>query len=594
MVNSQYRDYDAEYANEKVTYKGNPKLKKASAEDVSLTQEQLDEYVKCENDPVYFAEKYVKVVHVDHGLMDFKPYAYQRKMMNHFHKNRFSIVKCPRQSGKTTSCYAFIIHQILFRENISVAILANKGQTARGILRRLQRAYEDIPKWLQRGVVTWNRGDIELSNGSTVLASATSGDSVRSGSFAIIMLDEFAHIENHIAEEFFTSTYPTISSGKETKVIIVSTPKGLNHFYKMWRNAEEGLSDYKPFSIHWSETPGRDEKWKDETIRNTSQEQFDQEFGAEFLGSSHTLISGSKLKSMTWKNHIRRENNFHILEQPVIPKLDRNGNQIDDGNTYVICVDVANGQNLDYSAFTVIDVSMMPYKVVAKYKNNEIAPLVYPNIIFHAARYYNNAYVLVEISNIGQQVADILHFELEYENLIKVMTKGKQGQIVSSGHARKIAFGVKTSIATKRIGCANLKTLVENNKLIIEDEDIISELTTFIAHKESFAADSGANDDLAMCLVLFGWFVSQKHFKDSIKNDVRRVLQHEQVGIIEDDLLPFGIIDNGINDPLADDREKALRRWLMDRKHLYPFDNYTQFDDDENWKKLNTLGGPFM
>ena len=463
----------------------------------------------------------------------------------------------------TTTSVAYLLHYILFNENVNVAILANKSTTAREIMSRLQLAFEYLPFFLKQGVIEWNKGSIELSNGSKAIADSTSGSSVRGRSFNVIFLDEFAFVPNNIAEAFFMSTYPTISSGNSTKVIIVSTPNGMNLFYKMWTEAVEKKSLYIPIEIHWSMVPGRDEKWKEITIRNTSEDQFRQEFGCEFIGSTNTLIHPTKLSSMVWHNPIRKDFNdcLHIYKEP------------EPSRTYVMTVDVAEGQNLDYSTFSVIDVTEFPYRQVAKYKNNTIAPLLLPTEIVKAGLMYNEAFVLVEINSIGLQVSDILHHELAYDNLIKIEMKGKQGQQHSPGFKKKIAYGLKTTHQTKMIGCANLKTLIESDKLIINDYDTIQELMTFSSDKKSFKAEEGNNDDLAMTLVHFGWLTSQRYFKENINSDIRSALQQEQLNIMDTDIVPFGLMDNGIDDPFDDPESDAREKWYVSKGNRYTFDN---------------------
>jgi hypothetical protein len=543
-------------------YQNNPNLPRADYQH-NFTQHEIDEFIKCANDPIYFAKKYIRIVNVDRGLMSFEMWDFQQEMLKTFHENRFSICKLPRQVGKTTTSVAYLLHYILFNENVNVAILANKSATAREIMSRLQLAFEYLPFFLKQGVVEWNKGSIELANGSKALADSTSGSSVRGRSFNIIFLDEFAFVPNNIAESFFMSTYPTISSGNTTKVIIVSTPNGMNLFYKMWTEAIEKKSLYVPIEIHWSMVPGRDEAWKETTIRNTSAEQFRQEFECEFLGSTNTLIHPVKLRSLVWHEPIRKDfsDHFDIHKEPV------------DGHTYTMTVDVAEGQGKDYSTFSIIDVTQFPYRLVAKYRNNTIAPLLFPTEIVKAARYYNEAFVLVEINSIGLQVSDIIHHELAYENLIKIEMKGKQGQQHSPGFKKKIAYGLKTTKQTKAIGCANLKTLVESDKLIINDYDTIQELSTFSADKQSFKAEEGNNDDLVMTLVHFGWLTSQRYFKENINNDIRSALQQEQLNIMDTDLVPFGIIDNGIDAFDEDPARDARELWTNTRSTLYPFDH---------------------
>jgi hypothetical protein len=543
------------------SYQNNPNLPNEQYRH-SFTQIELDEYIKCADDPVYFAKKYIKIINVDEGLIPFRMWDFQERMMSTFHENRFSICKLPRQVGKSTTSVAYILHQILFNENFVVAILANRAPTARELLGKLKLAFEYLPMFLKQGIKEWNKGSIYLANGSRVLADSTSGSSVRGFSFNLIFLDEFAFVPNNIAEEFFNSTYPTISSGKTSKVVIVSTPNGMNLFYKMWTKAIEKTSTYVPIEIHWSMVPGRDLAWKEETIRNTSQRQFDQEFECEFLGSTNTLISGSKLATLHWKEPIRKIEHLDIFEEPIHK------------HTYVLCADVSEGQGLDYSSFSIFDVTQIPYKQVAKYRNNEISPMLLPAVIYSAARQYNEAFVLIEINSIGLQVADILHYELAYENLLKFQLKGKQGMQASGGFAagkNKLAFGLKITAQSKMIGCANLKTLVENDKLILNDEDTITELFSFSANKKTFMAEEGANDDLAMTLVHFGWLTAQKLFKETVSNDIRYVLQKELSYLQDVENVPFGFIDNGLDDVVEQDASGDI--WRREREQLYPFDD---------------------
>lgn len=521
----------------KQNYRDNPLLKKVGVK-IDYTQEQFEEWIKCSRDPIYFA-KYVKIISLDRGLIPFEMYDFQKDMIKIFHNNRFIICKCPRQVGKTISTVCYLLWVILFQEEQNIAILANKGQTARDILGKLQRAYENLPKWLQQGVVTWNKGFMELENGSKIVASATSSSASRSGSFNIVALDEFAFVPQNIATEFFTSVYPVITSGTKTKIIIISTPNGMNLFYKLWMDAVEKRSNYVPFEVHWSQVPGRDEKWKEETIRNTSERQFQQEFETDFLGSSNTLISGQKLQHMHWKNPIAEHDSLKIYEHPV--KAD--GDEIKKDHIYCMCVDVSEGRNMDYSAFSIIDISTTPYKQVATYRDSLISPILLPTVVYNAAKYYNDAYVLVEINN-NPQVADALHTDLEYENLLKVFTGNKKPQQLSAGFARGIQLGLKMSFQVKAIGCSNLKTLIESDNLIINDFDTYSELTTFISVKNSFAAEDDSNDDAVMSLVMFSWASTQKYFKDIVNHDIRKQLQLEKMNQIDEAAPPSPIMED--------------------------------------------------
>jgi hypothetical protein len=525
-----------------IGYLGNSNLKKPGVE-ISYTEEQVAEIIKCTQDPVYFIKNYVKIVNVDRGLMPFEMWPFQEDMVRTFYENRFCIAKMPRQVGKTTTTVGFMLWSVLFQDDYSIAILANKGALARDILGRVQYAYEYLPVWLQQGIIVWNKGNIELENKSKIAAYATSAAGVRGGSYNLIFLDEFAFVPKNLADEFFTSTYPVISSGKTTKVIIVSTPYGLNHFYKMWVDAAEGRSTYKTLEVHWSQVPGRDAAWKEETIRNTSEHQFRQEFETEFLGSTNTLIAGTKLQKMAYSPPIAHHDKMIIYEHPV-----KGDDETTKDHLYGIWVDVSEGKNLDCSTFSVIDISTTPYKQVATYRSSSISPILFPTVIYNAAKYYNDAYVLVEINN-TPQVADILHQDLEYENLFKVFTGNKQPQQLSAGFARGVQLGLKMSVQVKRMGCSNLKTLIEGNKLIINDFDTISELTTFVANKTSFSAESEANDDMVMGLVMFAWATTQKYFKEIVNHDIRKQIQLEDMNQLDQEILPAPIIEDGLDHP---------------------------------------------
>ena len=531
-------------------YLGNPNLKKTNVP-VEFTKEQIKEYQKCMDDPLYFIQEYMKIVSLDEGLVPFNMYDFQKKMVQTFHDNRFTICKLPRQSGKSTTIIAYLLHYVLFNQNVNIAILANKSSTARDILGRLQLGYENLPKWLQQGVVSWNKGSLDLENGSSILAASTSASAIRGGSYNIIFLDEFAYVPTSLAEEFFSSVYPTISSGKSTKVMIVSTPHGMNMFYKLWTDAQSKKNDYIPLEVHWSEVPGRDEVWKEETIRNTSQSQFNSEFECEFLGSIDTLIAPHKLKVMPYVDPIQSHADLDIFEKP------------DPKRTYFMTADVSRGTSQDYSAFVVLDVTEMPYRVVAKYRNNEIKPLVFPQKIHEVAKAYNNCFVLVEVNDIGEQVANAMQFDLEYDNLVMATMRGRAGQIMGGGFSGgRAQLGVRTTKAVKKIGCSNLKQLVEDNKVIVEDFDCINELSTFIVKGSSFEADDGCNDDLVACMFIFAWATDQTYFKELTNNDIREQMFKEQQDQLEQDMAPFGFMDNGIDDPMGENIvDEYGQRW---------------------------------
>jgi len=517
-------------------YLGNPLLKKANVP-VEWTKEQVLEYQKCMEDPIYFIKNYIKIVSLDEGLVPFEMYDFQEDIVDTIHNNRFTICKLPRQSGKSTTLISYVLHYVLFNANMNVAILANKAATARDILGRLQLAYENLPKWLQQGVMSWNKGSLDLENGSRVVASSTSSSAVRGGSYNMLFLDEFAFVPQNVAEDFFSSVYPTISSGKSTKVVIVSTPNGMNLFYKLWTDAENKRNSYNIIDVHWSQVPGRDEKWKEETIANTSKEQFQREFECEFLGSTNTLIHPSKIKTMAFLNPIQSNAGLDMYEKPK------------EGHLYTVVCDVARGTQNDYSAFLVFDVTTVPYRVVAKYRNNEIKPLLFPNIIHDVATAYNLAYTLVEVNDIGEQVASALQFDLEYENLIMASMRGRAGQVIGGGFSGgKAQLGVRTTKAVKSLGCSNLKQIIETDKLIIQDYDLINEFSTFSQKGQSYEAEDGHTDDLAMCCVIFAWLIQQTYFKELTDDDIRARMFLEQQHQLEQDMAPFGFIDDGLND----------------------------------------------
>ena len=525
-------------------YLGNPNLKKINVP-VEFTKEQIKEFTKCESDPLYFIKNYVQIVSLDKGLVPFELYDFQEKMIDTMHNERFTICKLPRQSGKSTTIVSYLLHYALFNPNCNIAILANKSSTARDILGRLQLAYENLPKWLQQGVINWNKGSIELENKSTIVAASTSSSAIRGGSYNIIFLDEFAFVPSNIAEQFFSSVYPTITSGQSTKMIIVSTPHGMNMYYKLWVDAVNKNNNYTPIEVHWSEVPGRDQKWKEETIRNTSQEQFQSEFECEFLGSIDTLISPAKIKQTPYVTPIKSKGGLEMYEEP---KKDR---------VYVCTVDVARGTEKDYSAFIVFDVTEVPYKVVAVYRNNEIKPFVFPNVIAEVCNGYNHAHTLVEVNDIGQQISDALQFEIEYDNLLMTTQRGRAGQVLGATFSgRGSQLGIRMTKQIKQIGCSNIKTIIESDKIIINDFNVIGEMSTFSRRGNSWMAEDGCNDDLMSCLIIFGWATNQDYFKELTDINIRNQMYAEQQNLIEQDMAPFGFVDDGLPEeekPFADE-----------------------------------------
>jgi hypothetical protein len=509
-------------------YNGNINLKRKGTS-IEFTQDMVAEFIKCAQDPTYFAEKYINIVHVDKGLIPIKLYDYQKEIVEKITNNRRVAVVTSRQAGKTTTAVAVILHYVIFNEHKTCALLANKGDAAREILDRIKIAYEALPKWLQQGVIEWNKGSVEFENGCKIIAGATSSSAIRGKSISFLYIDETAFVENW--DEFFASVFPTISSGETTKMLYTSTPNGLNHFYKTCEGAKEGINGFEYVEVPWQRVPGRDDKWKTETLAamDNDTQKFTQEFECGFLGSSGTLIEGSKLKSMVIRNPVHETKTLKMYESP------------EEDHVYVLVADVSRGKGLDYSAFTVVDVTTSPYKQVCTFRDNMTTPMDYAEIIYRVVSNYNNCYVLIEINDIGEQVSDILINEFECDTLLFTEHAGRSGKRVTTGFSGKTADkGIRTTKTVKSIGCNMLKMLVEQDQLIITDFDTINELSTFSRRKNSYEAEPGAHDDTVMCLVLFAWLSTQAYFKELTDINTMQLLKEDKEQAMMDDLLPMG------------------------------------------------------
>lgn len=514
------------------SYLGNPNLKRSGVS-VNWTPELVQEYIKCKEDVVYFVTKYMKIININKGLVNFVPYPYQENMLKTMADERYTVIATARQAGKSTTTCGFILWYIIFHADKTVALLANKGETAREILGRIQLAYQHLPKWLQQGVKEWNKGSFELENNSRVIAAATSSNNIRGFSINLLFIDEAAFIDNW--DDFFTSVYPTISSGTESKIVLVSTPNGLNHFYQIWQNAGEKRNNYKPIKVMWHDVPGRDERWKSDTLAamNFDVEKFEQEYCVEFLGSSGTLIAGWKLKELVHQT----------------PKVARDGLSLykhsEPGRSYVSIVDVSRGKGLDYSGFSIIDVTAMPYEQVCAFRNNLMTPIDYADVVHRVCKSYNNASILVETNDIGEQVATSLHYDFEYENVLFTESAGRSGKRITSGFGTNVDKGIRTTKSVKAVGCSILKLLIEQNQLIVNDFDTISELSTFSRKGTSYEAEPGKHDDMVMGLVLFAWLSNQDYFKDYTNINTLAKLREKSEDELMAEMLPFGFVDNG-------------------------------------------------
>jgi hypothetical protein len=529
-------------------YNGNENIKRKGM-NIEFTPDMIREYLKCAEDPIYFAEKYIQIVHVDHGLIPIRMYEYQKEIAEAITNNRRVVVNTSRQAGKTTTAVAIILHYVLFNDHKTVALLANKGDAAREILDRIKIAYEALPKWMQQGVIEWNKGSVEFENGCKVIAGATSSSAIRGKSISFLYIDETAFVENW--DEFFASVFPTISSGNTTKILFTSTPKGLNHFYKTCEGGKEkinesdraGKNGYIYIEVPWDKVPGRDEKWKQETLAamDYDYEKFAQEFECAFLGSSGTLIEGSKLKSLVIREPIAESNHIRMYEKPI------------KGHHYACIADVSRGKGLDYSAFSIFDITKMPYKQVCTFRDNMISPIDYAEIIFRMAKQYNDAYILIEINDIGGQVVDSLHYDFEVETLLYTESAGRSGKRISGGFGNNVDKGIRTTKSVKAIGCNMLKLLIEQDQLIINDFNTINELSTFSRRGVSYEAESGCHDDMVMGLVLFGWLSDQTFFRDLTDINTMMKLKQKSEEELENDLMPFGFNMDELDDEIQHD-----------------------------------------
>ena len=522
------------------TYLGNVNIKRDGVVHNFVKNEVL-EYSKCLNNPGYFAKNYCKIIHLDKGLVPFELYPYQEKMFDKFNTHRFNIVLACRQSGKSISSVAYLLWFAIFHPEKTIAILANKGATAQEMLGRVTLMLENLPFFLQPGCKALNKRSIEFSNNSRIVSAATSGSSIRGMSVNLLYLDEFAFVEN--AAEFYTSTYPVVSSGKDTKVIITSTANGIgNQFHKIWEGAVQSTNEFIPFRVDWHDVPGRDEEWKHQTIANTSQLQFDQEFGNTFFGTGNTLINAETLMNFRAKppKRLIEGNRVWIYEDP------------DPAHQYVMTVDVSKGRGQDYSTFNVIDISSTPFRQVAVYRDNLISPLLFPNLIYKFARLYNEAWVVVESNDQGSLVTTGLYHELEYENLFIEST------------VKSDRLGVEMNRKVKRLGCSGIKDLLEEGKLEIVDENTILEISTFVSKGQSFEASNGNHDDLMMNLVMFGYFATGNYFQQLTDVDIKNMLFEQKMKAIEEDVVPFGFIDDasGYIEQIEEDDNWQTRKWV--------------------------------
>jgi hypothetical protein len=514
-------------------YNSNRKLKAAGVQ-IDYTPEQVKEYIQCARDPLYFIREYAKIVSLDDGIVPFIPYPYQERIIDTVHSNNNTIAKIGRQLGKSSIIAGYFAWYVLFNDNKTAVILANKQSIAIEIFARVQFIIENLPPWLQQGVEEWNKKSLMLENGSRCIAAGTSASAVRGMSINILLLDEFAHLKPNLAEEFMASVFPTISSSETSKLIIVSTPNGLNHYHKMWKEAENGMNDFRTVSGHWKEHPKRTQKWADEERKRLGEVKYRQEVECTFEGSSYTLVDGSKLATIPLEVSIYNKDGLEIFEAPRNDRM------------YVATVDISRGRHLDYSAFVVVDVTQMPYRVVAAYKNNAISTLEIPHLLYNTVRQYNDAFLLIEINDLGEEVSNIIWHDYEYENIY--FTNGNELS-QTRGYP-----GVRTTSKVKGLGCSVLKELIEKDQLSLSSHRIIEELGVFVVCRKSYAAaDTLINDDLCTSLWLFAWLTKQDIFQQITNNQLRAILTEKKQEYIDNTMTPFGFYQQNLPDNIEEE-----------------------------------------
>lgn len=514
--------------NKRSRYMGLPNLKRANIK-TNWTREMVQEWKKCRDDIVYFAEKYCAITHIDYGTIKVQLRDYQRDMLRIMSSKRMTCCNLSRQLGKTTVVAIFLAHFVCFNKDKAVGILAHKGSMSAEVLDRTKQAIELLPDFLQPGIVEWNKGSIELDNGSSIGAYASSPDAVRGNSFAMIYIDECAFIPNFI--DAWLAIQPVISSGRRSKIIITTTPNGLNHFYDIWDAALSGKSGFEPYTAIWNSVKERlyndqdmfDDgwQWSSQTISASSLEQFKQEHCAEFHGTSGTLISGMKLANMDWTEVTPDNHGFYKFKEAHPERK------------YIAALDCSEGRGQDYHALHIIDITEPQWEQVGVLHSNSISHLILPDIVHKYLMEYNEAPVYIELNSTGVSVAKSLYMDLEYENVIC---------------DSMVDLGMKQTKRTKAVGCSTLKDLIEKDKLIIHHKATVQEFRTFSEKGVSWAAEEGYHDDLIMGLVIFAWLTTQTKFADyADKDDLRLASEvfRNELEDMNDDYAPVVLVDDG-------------------------------------------------
>ena len=528
---------------------------------LDYTPEQIQEIMKCQSDIKYFLKTYVKIISLDKGIVNFNMFEYQERFIDILKNNNRIVALQPRQTGKSITSSAFILHYAIFNPNSYIAILANKARTARPILNKIKNMYRSLPIWLQVGVEEWSKGSIVLGNGTQLIAEATTESGIRGDSAKILFIDETGFIDNNLWDGFWSSVYPVVSSSKDAKIILSSTPHGINHFHKIWAEAKEGINGFTPFRAYWNEHPERDDAWKEKTILEIGETRWRVEFECAFQGSSGTLISGQKLESIPFSNPIKTkmENKFLIYEEPK------------DKRKYVLISDFGEGLGAgDYTTCHVIDVTEATWHQVAVYRDNEILFRETPSMLSRIGKYYNNALIIGEANTIGLGILDDLNFDEEYENIFFGDDLAKE--------TRHAYFGMKMTSKTKKMGNQYLKEYVENDTLVVYDHETIAELSTYIKRKESYSAEDGKHDDLVTPLVLFSNFMQNKNYVEEWLGTPTYNKRDQKMSKLDEEIMPLGFHHDGetlINLDDGDDEDDYIENGE---------DSFFLYDDDDNKK----------
>lgn len=481
-------------------YKNNQLIKNGYYEE-KFTQEQIQEIIKCKQDIFYFFENYIKITTLDikEPIKLFKPWDFQKELLNRLLTERFNIVYSSRQSGKTTCCATFALWKVLFNPNFKILIAGDSATTAKKILASIKEIYENLPFFLQKGVLEWNKTEVLLDNKSFIKTVPTTENSGRGGTFNIIILEEFSFVKDSIAEAFQASVLPVICSGDATQVLIITTQNGKNFFYEMWQAAINGESIFKPFRIHWQDVPGRDEEWVKTQKQLLGEKKFAREFVGEFDETHSSLVDVSKLDFVKKEPIIIDDVLFYEKHNPT--------------SKYVITVDLGEGLGSDYSTFSVFEI-LGAVKQVCTYRNKENNDK-FCEVLLKTAKSYG-AKILFENNN-DNKIPYIFHNIYKYENLLFTKIENSTTTLCNKDFKSR-RVGLKPTSETRNVSITALKNMLESKEMIISDFDTFKELETFCKNsKGKYEATEDNHDDLVSALMLMAWLYNDEKFKETIE-----------------------------------------------------------------------------